>query len=87
ESWKNELNAQKLKFPLGFKTCEDAISPQYAIKVLDELTNGEAIISTGIGQHQMWASAGLDAMGFGLPAAIGVVVANPDAIVVDIDGD
>ncbi|CAL5204523.1 unnamed protein product [Lathyrus oleraceus] len=101
EAWRQELNVQKLKFPLGFKTFENAISPQYAIQVLDELTDGDAIISTGVGQHQMWAgqfyeykrprqwltSGGLGAMGFGLPAAIGAAVANPDAIVVDIDGD
>ncbi|CAI8601979.1 unnamed protein product [Vicia faba] len=101
EAWRQELNVQKLKFPLGFKTFENAISPQYAIQVLDELTNGDAIISTGVGQHQMWAaqfyeykrprqwltSGGLGAMGFGLPAAIGASIANPDAIVVDIDGD
>nr|UYO08640.1 acetohydroxyacid synthase 1 [Cicer arietinum] len=101
ESWREELNVVKIKFPLGFKTFEDAISPQYAIQVLDELTNGDAIVSTGVGQHQMWAaqfykykrprqwltSGGLGAMGFGLPAAMGAAVANPDAVVVDIDGD
>nr|AGI36551.1 acetolactate synthase [Descurainia sophia] len=99
--WRNELNEQKQKFPLSFKTFGEAIPPQYAIQVLDELTDGKAIISTGVGQHQMWAaqfykykkprqwlsSGGLGAMGFGLPAAIGASVANPDAIVVDIDGD
>ncbi|CAL0319848.1 unnamed protein product [Lupinus luteus] len=72
-----------------------------AIQILDELTNGNAIITTGVGQHQMWAtqfykykrprqwltSAGLGAMGFGLPAAIGTAVANPNSIVIDIDGD
>uniref|UniRef100_A0A2P2IYQ7 Acetolactate synthase n=1 Tax=Rhizophora mucronata TaxID=61149 RepID=A0A2P2IYQ7_RHIMU len=99
--WKDELNEQKVKFPLSFKTFEEAIPPQYAIQVLDELTDSNAIISTGVGQHQMWAaqfykykrprqwltSGGLGAMGFGLPAAIGAAVANPGAIVVDIDGD
>uniref|UniRef100_A0A1J3HPL0 Acetolactate synthase n=1 Tax=Noccaea caerulescens TaxID=107243 RepID=A0A1J3HPL0_NOCCA len=99
--WRSELNEQKKKFPLSFKTFGEAIPPQYAIQVLDELTDGKAIISTGVGQHQMWAaqfynyrkprqwlsSGGLGAMGFGLPAAIGASVANPDAIVVDIDGD
>lgn len=100
-SWREELNQQKVNYPLTFKTFGDAIPPQYAIRVLDELTDGNAIISTGVGQHQMWAaqfykyrrprqwltSGGLGAMGFGLPAAIGAAVANPDAIVVDIDGD
>ncbi|KAL3025424.1 hypothetical protein AAZX31_04G178800 [Glycine max] len=99
--WREEINVQKHKFPLGYKTFQDAISPQHAIEVLDELTNGDAIVSTGVGQHQMWAaqfykykrprqwltSGGLGAMGFGLPAAIGAAVANPGAVVVDIDGD
>ncbi|EXB72704.1 Acetolactate synthase 1 [Morus notabilis] len=99
--WREELDEQKEKHPLSFKTFGDAIPPQYAIQVLDELTDGNAIISTGVGQHQMWAaqfykykrprqwltSGGLGAMGFGLPAAIGAAVANPGAVVVDIDGD
>ncbi|XP_051147702.1 acetolactate synthase 2, chloroplastic [Andrographis paniculata] len=100
-AWRQELNEQKTKFPLTFKTFDDAIPPQYAIQTLDELTGGNAIISTGVGQHQMWAaqfykynkprqwltSGGLGAMGFGLPAAIGAAVARPDSVVVDIDGD
>ncbi|KAF3436894.1 hypothetical protein FNV43_RR19647 [Rhamnella rubrinervis] len=100
-AWREELREQKLKYPLTYKTFGEAIPPQYAIQVLDELTDSNAIISTGVGQHQMWAaqffnykrpyqwltSGGLGAMGFGLPAAIGAAVANPDAIVVDIDGD
>ncbi|XP_040987181.1 acetolactate synthase 2, chloroplastic [Juglans microcarpa x Juglans regia] len=100
-AWREELKEQKVKYPLSFKTFGEAIPPQYAIQVLDELTDGNAIISTGVGQHQMWAaqfynykkprhwltSGGLGAMGFGLPAAIGAAVANPDAVVVDIDGD
>lgn len=79
----------------------EVILPQYAIALLYELTNGEALITTGVGQHQMWAgqhykfkdprqfitSAGLGAMGFGYPAAMGVKVAFPDKQVVDIDGD
>nr|QEG99451.1 acetohydroxyacid synthase [Bromus tectorum] len=99
--WQEELEQQKRTFPLGYKTFGEAIPPQYAIQVLDELTKGEAIIATGVGQHQMWAaqyysykrprqwlsSAGLGAMGFGLPAAAGASVANPGVTVVDIDGD
>lgn len=100
-SWREELKEQKMKFPLSFKSFGDAIPPQYAIQVLDELTNSNAIITTGVGQHQMWAaqwynfkrprqwatSSGLGAMGFGLPAAIGAAEASPGSIVVDIDGD
>jgi acetolactate synthase-1/2/3 large subunit len=79
----------------------EVILPQMAIEALYELTKGEAIITTGVGQHQMWAgqyykftsprqfltSAGLGAMGFGYPAALGAKVAWPDKQVVDIDGD
>ncbi|KAK6928547.1 Thiamine pyrophosphate enzyme, N-terminal TPP-binding domain [Dillenia turbinata] len=100
-SWRKEVNEQKVKYPLCYKTFGEAIPPQYAIELLDELTDGRAIVSTGVGQHQMWAaqyykyrgprqwlsSGGLGAMGFGLPAAIGAAVAKPEAIVVDIDGD
>ena len=77
------------------------IKPQYVIEELCRQTGGEAIITTGVGQHQMWAaqfykfrhprqfitSGGLGTMGFGLPAAIGAQIARPDALVVDIDGD
>ncbi|CAL9119858.1 unnamed protein product [Musa textilis] len=100
-TWREELDKQKKIYPLNYKTFGDQIPPQYAIQVLDELTNGEAIITTGVGQHQMWAaqyysykrarqwltSAGLGAMGFGLPAAAGAAVGNPGVTVVDIDGD
>ncbi|XP_058070673.1 acetolactate synthase 3, chloroplastic-like [Magnolia sinica] len=100
-AWRDELAEQKKKFPLSYKSFGDAIPPQYAIQVLDELTNSDAIITTGVGQHQMWAaqwynykrprqwatSSGLGAMGFGLPAAIGAARASPATTVVDIDGD
>ncbi|KAH6819459.1 chlorsulfuron/imidazolinone resistant 1 [Perilla frutescens var. frutescens] len=101
--WMDELKKQKTKHPLSYNTSGDggAISPQQAIQLLDELTGGNAVISTGVGQHQMWAaqfykfdrprqwltSGGLGAMGFGLPAAMGAAVAKPDAVVMDIDGD
>jgi acetolactate synthase-1/2/3 large subunit len=75
--------------------------PQEVVALLYELTRGDAIVTTGVGQHQMWAgqfynydsprrlltSAGLGAMGFGFPAALGAKVAHPDKQVVDIDGD
>ena len=78
-----------------------SISPQYAIRLLSDLTDGEAIVSLGVGQHQMWAmqhyrskrtrsflsSSGFGTMGYGLPAAIGAKVACPDRQVIDIDGD
>lgn len=80
---------------------DQVILPQMAIEALYELTQGDAIVTTGVGQHQMWAaqyyqfnnprrlitSAGLGAMGFGYPAAMGAKVACPDRQVIDIDGD
>lgn len=100
-AWRDEINEQKAKYPLSYKNLGEAIPPQYAIQVLDELTDGNAVISTGVGQHQMWSaqfykykkphqwltSGGLGAMGFGLPAAMGAAIARPNALVVDIDGD
>ncbi len=79
----------------------EIIMPQYVIELLSEMTDGEAIVTTGVGQHQMWAaqyykfkhprtfltSAGLGAMGYGYPAALGAKVACPDKQVVDVDGD
>ena len=78
-----------------------AIQPHYVIECLNEITQGEAIICTGVGQHQMWAaqylevkhprsfltSGSMGTMGFGLPAAIGAQTAYPDRLVIDIDGD
>jgi acetolactate synthase-1/2/3 large subunit len=80
---------------------DQVILPQMVIEMLWELTGGDAFITTGVGQHQMWSaqwfkysfprqfitSAGLGAMGFGYPAALGVKVAHPDKQVIDIDGD
>ncbi len=94
------LKSQHMKDFMGGDSSQ-VILPQYAIELLHELTNGDAIITTGVGQHQMWAaqyyrykfprqflsSAGLGAMGYGYPAAMGAKVACPDKQVVDIDGD
>jgi acetolactate synthase-1/2/3 large subunit len=94
------LKSQHMKDHLTGKESE-VILPQMVIEMLYELTKGEAIITTGVGQHQMWAgqyykykfprqfltSAGLGAMGYGYPAALGAKVACPDKQVIDIDGD
>ncbi|HEV2209614.1 MAG TPA: biosynthetic-type acetolactate synthase large subunit [Verrucomicrobiae bacterium] len=94
------LKSQHMRDHLKGKESQ-VILPQIAIEMLYELTQGEAIITTGVGQHQMWAaqfykfkyprqlltSAGLGAMGYGYPAALGAKVACPDRQVVDIDGD
>ncbi len=99
--WWKDIETWREKYPMGYKEMGDAILPQYAISLLYELSEGKAVISTGVGQHQMWAaqhylfdeprnwltSGGLGAMGFGLPAALGAALARPDATVIDIDGD
>ena len=100
--WYQTILDWKKQFPLKFNDADPTIiQPQFAIRMLAELTKGEAIITTGVGQHQMWAgqfvdfkhprsfitSAGLGAMGFGYPAALGAKVACPDREVIDIDGD
>ena len=99
--WYAKINEWKKAYPLSFKDTEDIIQPQYVVRLLDEMTRGKAIITTGVGQHQMWAgqhyyftkprtfltSAGLGSMGFGYPAALGAKVACPDLEVIDIDGD
>jgi len=94
------LKSQHMRDHLGGKSGE-VILPQMVVEMLYELTQGEAILTTGVGQHQMWAgqyypfkfprqfltSAGLGAMGYGYPAALGAKVARPDKQVIDIDGD
>ena len=99
--WYKQIDAWKTKHPLSFKDTEDVIQPQHVIQLLCEMTKGEAIITTGVGQHQMWAaqfydfdaprrlvtSAGLGSMGFGYPSAMGAKVGMPNKQVIDIDGD
>ena len=100
--WVDEINVWRKKHPFSFASdTGDEILPQHAIQLLYEMTKGDAIIATGVGQHQMWAaqfypfdeprrwltSGGLGSMGFGLPAALGAQLAFPDKLVVDIDGD
>ena len=100
-NWYKQIDAWKKAHPLSFKDTDDVIQPQHVIQLLCEMTKGEAIITTGVGQHQMWAaqfynfdaprrlvtSAGLGSMGFGYPAAMGAKVGQPNKQVVDIDGD
>jgi len=100
-TWHEQIDDWKKEFPLMYKKKLGSVQPQYVMEKLCEMTNGEAIIVPGVGQHQMWAaqyynytyprqlltSGGLGAMGFGLPAAMGAKVARPDKLVVNIDGD
>jgi len=101
-SWWKEIDGWRARDSLKYRPNKDVIMPQYAIQRLYELTKErETYITTEVGQHQMWAaqfyrfeephhwmtSGGLGTMGYGLPAAIGVQVAHPKALVVDIAGD
>lgn len=105
--WFSQINDWKARFPLTSyekETPEGLIKPQALIEKLSNMTahmKDRTIITTGVGQHQMWTaqhfrwrhprsmitSGGLGTMGFGLPSAIGAKVARPDALVIDIDGD
>ena len=101
-AWQEHCKELKAKHPLKYDNDFDGILQQHAIKVLSDVTSEmDTYITVGVGQHQMWAaqfykfrrprtwhsSSGLGTMGFGLPAAMGVQAAHPDALVVDIDGD
>jgi len=105
-SWFDQIKKWKQKYPYDYQreTPDSKIKPQTLISELSRLCNEsgkETIVTTGVGQHQMWAaqhwtwknprtfitSGGLGTMGYGLPSAIGAQVAKPDAIVIDIDGD
>jgi acetolactate synthase-1/2/3 large subunit len=100
KKWFEQIQHWKDTQPLAYKQ-EDVIKPQYVVEKLYQLTKGKAIITTEVGQNQMWAaqyyhfdrpnhfitSGGLGCMGFGLPAAIGAQLACPDALVVDVAGD
>jgi len=97
--WIKQIKEWKEKYPLTYK--DDGLKPQYIIERIYEITKGEAIITTEVGQNQMWtaqyykfkrprqflSSGGLGTMGYGFPAAIGAAIGNPSAIVFDIAGD
>ncbi len=99
--WHKHIACLKQKHKLDYDHNSKLVQPYEVLELLSELTHGEAIITTGVGQHQMWAAQYLDyknprswltsgsmgTMGFGLPAAIGAQFACPDKIVCDIDGD
>jgi acetolactate synthase-1/2/3 large subunit len=102
ESWWSRIDGWKAKYPLAYEDSSDnEIKPQYMVQALYEATKGEAIVTSDVGQHQMWAaqyydfpkprrwinSGGLGTMGFGLPAAMGAAVGCPDQLVCCIAGD
>jgi acetolactate synthase-1/2/3 large subunit len=101
KDWLEQLKEWDACHPLQYNYSDKVIKPQYVMEKLYEITNGEAIITTEVGQNQMWAalfyrykkprqfitSGGLGTMGFGFPAAIGAQLGNPDSLVIDIAGD
>ncbi len=101
KQWHEQIAQWRVQHPLRYDWDDEVIKPQHVIQEISNLTRGEALIVTGVGQHQMWAaqyyrfkhprawctSGGLGTMGYGLPAALGVQAAHPDKLVVNIDGD
>ncbi|NBN89906.1 MAG: biosynthetic-type acetolactate synthase large subunit [Actinobacteria bacterium] len=100
-AWHAELAELRRRHAMNYDRDSQLIQPYYVIEEINRQTRGDAIIATGVGQHQMWAaqyfdfrqprlwltSGSMGTMGFGLPAAIGAQFANPKALVIDIDGD
>ncbi len=101
ESWLKQIEKWREKHPLTYQQSDKIIKPQYVIEEIYNITKGEAIISAGVGQHQMWAamfykyqfprqflnSGGLGTMGYGFPAAVGAKLGKPDKTVFAIEGD
>lgn len=99
--WISKVNAWKEKYPLKYNKSSEVLRPQYIVERLHELTHGDAVITTEVGQHQMWAaqyykytrfrqfvsSGGLGTMGYGLGACIGAQLGRPDKKVINIAGD
>lgn len=99
--WLKQIEIWKKERPLTYKFDEEVIKPQYVVEKIYELTKGDAIITSEVGQNQMWTaqfykfdkprtwltSGGLGTMGYGFPAAIGAQIAHPDKLVIDIAGD
>ncbi|KAF6576748.1 biosynthetic-type acetolactate synthase large subunit [Paenibacillus sp. SEL3] len=101
DAWRAQIQHWKNEKPYSYKDSETVLKPQWVVELLDETTKGGAIVTTDVGQHQMWAaqyykfnqprswvtSGGLGTMGFGFPSAIGAQMANPDRLVISINGD
>jgi len=99
--WHRHCDVLRAKYAMNYARDSEFIQPYYVIEEINRLTRGEAVITTGVGQHQMWAaqyfdfrsprlwltSGSMGTMGFGLPAAVGAQFARRDRLVIDIDGD
>ncbi len=100
-AWLTYVDGLRRNHPMNWNRQSPLIQSEYVLAQMNEITQGKAFVSTGVGQHQMWAAQYIDfklprtwltsgsmgTMGFGLPAAIGAQLANPDALVIDVDGD
>jgi acetolactate synthase, large subunit, biosynthetic type len=101
DAWREQIQESKAQYPFSYKDSDVELKPQWVVEMIHETTHGDAIVTTDVGQHQMWAaqyykfnkprswvtSGGLGTMGFGFPSAIGAQMANPDRVVVSINGD
>lgn len=101
KAWLKQISAWKAERPMSYEKGTDIIKPQYVVEKINELTKGDAIICTEVGQNQMWTaqfykfdkprtlltSGGLGTMGYGFPAALGAQFAFPNKLVIDIAGD
>lgn len=101
DEWRAHIQQSKKDRPLKYQDSDEVLKPQWVIELLNDTTGGDAIVSTDVGQHQMWAaqyykfnkprswitSGGLGTMGFGFPSAIGAQMGFPDRLVISINGD
>lgn len=101
DEWRAQLAQWKQNIPFSYQDSDTELKPQWVVEMLHRTTNGDAIVTTDVGQHQMWAaqyylfnkprawvtSGGLGTMGFGFPSAIGAQMAHPGELVISINGD
>lgn len=101
KAWIQEIKERRAKYPLTYQDSDTELKPQFIIEMLSDTTSGDAIVTTDVGQHQMWVaqyfkfknprslitSGGAGTMGFGFPSAVGAQMAYPDQLVISVNGD